>query len=157
MLTALQETHSLFLSTLTDLCSPSSMLPHPSAMVFDVYGANIILPRANEIAGPKVKTLMHITQGASSMYGFFASSAKSGISDYETAVERIYSHEELRQGRDKAQVVEAVSRGSSKSEGTSNIGESFLTEAIGYSRQKRDRQSQRDCNPRPRGQRTLRL
>jgi hypothetical protein len=109
MLVAMQETHSLFLSTLTDLCSPSSSLPYPTAMVFDVYGTNLILPQANKIAGPNVKILMHITQGASSMFGFFAPSAKCGISDYETAVERIYSDEELRKGRDRTQIVEAVS------------------------------------------------
>jgi hypothetical protein len=42
------------------------------------------------------------------MYGFFAPSAKCGVSDYETAVERIYSDEELRNGRDRTQIVEAV-------------------------------------------------
>jgi hypothetical protein len=109
MVVAMQETHSLFLSTLTDLCSPSSNLPCPTAMVLDVYGTNLILPQAKKIVGPNVKTLMHITQGASSMYGFFVPSAKCGISDYETVVERMYSDEELRKGRDRAQIVEAVS------------------------------------------------
>jgi hypothetical protein len=122
MVVAMQETHSLFLTTLTDLCSPSSNLPYPTAMVLDVYGTNLILPQAKKIAGPHVKTLMHITQGASSMYGFFVPSAKCGISDYETVVERIYSDEELRKGRDRAQIVEAVSPLLSKLQWVCDIG-----------------------------------
>jgi hypothetical protein len=56
------------------------------------------------------------------MYGFFVPSAKCGISDYETVVERIYSDEELRKGRDRAQIVEAVSPLLSKLKWVCDIG-----------------------------------
>jgi hypothetical protein len=105
---ALIDTHALFLSTLNSLCSASSPLTRPTALIFDVYGGNMILPQAKEIAGPGVKTLMHITQGASSLYGFFAPFEKGGFSDYEVAVERIYSDEKLRAGRERREILEAV-------------------------------------------------
>jgi hypothetical protein len=109
MIVATQETHSLFLSTLTELCSPSSILPYPTALIFDVYGAHFIFPQAKEIVGPKIPTFMHVTQGASAMYTFFVPTEKYGFSDWEKTVERIYSDESLRAGRDRAQIIEAVS------------------------------------------------
>jgi len=109
MIVATQETHSLFLSTLANLCSPSSLLPQPTALIFDVFGAHYIFPQARAIAGPKVTTLMHVTQGASAMYSFFVPAERGGISDWEKTVEEIYTDESLRAGRDKAEIVEAVS------------------------------------------------
>jgi hypothetical protein len=109
MVVATQETHALFLSTLTNLCSPSSTLPYPTALIFDVYGAHRIFAQAIAISGPKVPTFMHITQGASAMYTFFAPTEKCGFSDWEKTVDRIYSDASLRAGRDRAEIVEAVS------------------------------------------------
>ncbi|PMD38695.1 glycosyltransferase family 1 protein [Hyaloscypha variabilis F] len=121
MVVATQETHSLFLSTLTELCSPSSILPYPTALIFDVYGAHFIFPQAKEIVGPKIPTFMHVTQGASAMYTFFVPTEKYGFSDWEKTVERIYSDESLRAGRDRAQIIEAVAlakNGTDKLNGT---------------------------------------
>ncbi|KAE9362805.1 glycosyltransferase family 1 protein [Stipitochalara longipes BDJ] len=121
MVVATQETHALFLSTLADLCSPSSTLPHPTALIFDVYGTHFIFPQAKEIAGPKVPTFMHVTQGASAMYTFFVPAEKCGFSDWEKTVDRIYSDEGLRAGRDKAEIIEAVAlakNGTDKLNGT---------------------------------------
>lgn len=109
MMIAVKDTNALFLSTLTSLCSPSSTQPHPTALILDVFGGNLILPQAKEIVEPDVKTFMHITQGASAMYAFFASFEHSGFSDYEDAVERIFENEKLRKGRERHEIIEAVS------------------------------------------------
>jgi len=109
MVVATQETLSLFLSTLTDLCSPSSLLLKPTALILDVYGSHFIFPQARAIAGPEVSTFMHITQGASAMYSFFVPAARCGLSDWKKIVDKIYSDESLRAGRDRAEIVDAVS------------------------------------------------
>jgi hypothetical protein len=109
MMIAVQDTNTLFLSTLTSLCSPSSTLPRPTALILDVFGGNLILPQAKDIVGPNVKAFMHITQGASAMYAFFAPFEHSGFSDYEDAVERILNDEKLRKGRERQEIIEAVS------------------------------------------------
>jgi len=108
MMTAVRDTIALFLSTLTSLYSPSSTLPHPTALIFDVFGGNMILPQAKEIIGPDVKTFMHITQGASAIYAFFAPFEHSGFSDYEDAVDRIFEDETLRNGRERQEIAAAV-------------------------------------------------
>jgi hypothetical protein len=109
MMIAVQETNKIYLSTLANLCSQPSSLPHPTALMFDVFGGNLVLPQAKKIAGPDVKTFMHITQGASSIYPFFAPFEHGGFSDYEEAVERIFGDEKLRNGRERQQILEAVS------------------------------------------------
>jgi hypothetical protein len=43
------------------------------------------------------------------MYTFFVPTEKYGFSDWEKTVERIESDESLRAGRDRAQIIEAVS------------------------------------------------
>ena len=43
------------------------------------------------------------------MYSFFVPAERCGISDLEKTVDEIYSDERLRAGRDRAEIVEAVS------------------------------------------------
>ena len=43
------------------------------------------------------------------MYAFFAPFERSSFRDYEDAVERIFNDEKLRKGRERQEIIEAVS------------------------------------------------
>jgi len=109
MMVALQQQMKLWFETVTELASPDSSLPPISAMMLDPFGGNLIRPKSVEIVGSGCKTFIHITQGASAFYLFGAPSEKAGISDFEDVIEKIYVDEKSRNGREKKEILEAVS------------------------------------------------
>jgi len=112
---ALQQQMELWKETLTALSAPDSSLPPVTAIILDPFGGNLVHPASVDIVGPNCKFFVHVTQGASAFHGFGVPSEKSGISDFEEVIEKIWANEKLRNGREKQEILEAVSFENSKS------------------------------------------
>jgi hypothetical protein len=108
MSVAFQQQVEGWTNTLKLAVSPGQEWPSPTALMLDCYGGNMILPDSKKIVGDECKTFKHWTGSATCMYGLVAPSSASGISDVVEIVDRYFEDEELRAGREKDAIIEAV-------------------------------------------------